>query len=145
VKDVDVTLAYSRQLASGLSEPCSITSGGFPRLNVQDLVPQYANRSRHLKNRSLIRLLKEIERTVYRHVQVITVHLARECEYMAARAWSPTRWPSFRLGGHPSHPAGGRETAYRQKAGLEGKFVVLFRECSVSRKDVDTIVEAGTF
>src|SRR2546428_14058924 len=38
-----------------------------------------------------------------------------------------------------------RETAYRQKAGLEGKFVVLFAGMLGFAQDVDTIVEAGTF
>src|SRR2546428_14032081 len=37
-----------------------------------------------------------------------------------------------------------RETAYRQKAGLEGKFVVLFAGMLGFAQDVDTIVEAGT-
>src|SRR2546426_10642196 len=36
-----------------------------------------------------------------------------------------------------------RETAYRQKAGLEGKFVVLFAGMLGFAQDVDTIVEAG--
>jgi colanic acid biosynthesis glycosyl transferase WcaI len=38
-----------------------------------------------------------------------------------------------------------RETAYRQKAGLQGKFVVLFAGMLGFAQDVDTIVEAGTF
>src|SRR2546422_4508693 len=38
-----------------------------------------------------------------------------------------------------------RESAYRQKAGLEGKFVVLFAGMLGFAQDVDTIVEAGTF
>src|SRR5256885_16787433 len=38
-----------------------------------------------------------------------------------------------------------RETAYRQKAGLEGKFVVLFAGMLGFAQDIDTIVEAGTF
>src|SRR2546428_9861094 len=38
-----------------------------------------------------------------------------------------------------------RETAYRQKAGLEGKFVVLFAGMLGFAQDVDTIVEAGAF
>src|SRR2546422_5835820 len=38
-----------------------------------------------------------------------------------------------------------RESAYRQKAGLEGEFVVLFAGMLGFAQDVDTIVEAGTF
>src|SRR5947209_20621008 len=38
-----------------------------------------------------------------------------------------------------------RETAYRQKAGPQGKFVVLFAGMLGFAQDVDTIVEARTF
>ena len=69
VKDVDVTLAYSPPLALGIVGAVLHHLRRIPHvLNVQDLVPQYAIDLGILKNRSLIRLLKEIERTVYRHV-----------------------------------------------------------------------------
>src|SRR3989449_3092358 len=75
VKDVDVTLAYSPPLALGIVGAVLHHLRRIPHvLNVQDLVPQYAIDLGILKNRSLIRLLKEIERTVYRHVQVLIRH-----------------------------------------------------------------------
>src|SRR5207253_4624355 len=83
VKDVDVTLAYSPPLALGIVGAVLHHLRRIPHvLNVQDLVPQYAIDLGILKNRSLIRLLKEIERTVYRHVQLITVHSLGNAEYM---------------------------------------------------------------
>lgn len=91
-------------------------------------------------------MLKEIERTVYRNVQLITVHSRGNAEYMAREGVAPQKvavvpnWVDTRL----IQPAS-RETAYRQKAGLEGKFVVLFAGMLGFAQDVDTIVEAGTF
>ena len=107
--------------------------------NVQDLVPQYAIDLGILKNRSLIRLLKEIERTVYRNVQLITVHSRGNAEYMAREGVASQKvavvpnWVDTRL----IRPAS-RETAYRQKAGLQGKFVVLFAGMLGFAQDVDT-------
>ena len=147
VKDVDVTLAYSPPLALGIVGAVLHHLRRIPHvLNVQDLVPQYAIDLGILKSRSLIRLLKEIERTVYRHVQLITVHSRGNAEYMAREGVEPHKvavvpnWVDTRL----IRPAA-RETAYRQKAGLEGKFVVLFAGMLGFAQDVDTIVEAGTF
>src|SRR5207237_3109329 len=37
------------------------------------------------------------------------------------------------------------ETPYREKAGLQGKFVVLFAGVLGFAQDLDTVVEAGTF
>src|SRR5207245_3965326 len=128
VKDVDVTLAYSPPLALGIVRAVLHHLRRIPHvLNVQDLVPQYAIDLGILKNRSLIRLLKEIERTVYRNVQLITVHSGGNAENMAREGVASQKvavvpnWVDTRL----IRPAS-RETAYRQKAGLQGKFVVLF-------------------
>src|SRR5262249_26068258 len=128
VKDVDVTLAYSPPLALGIVGALLHRLKGIPHvLNVQDLVPQYAIDLGILKNRTLIRILKWIERTVYRNVQLITVHSRGNAEYMI-REGVPARkvavvpnWVDTRL----IQPAS-RETAYRRAAGLDGKFVVLF-------------------
>ena len=147
VKDVQVTLAYSPPLALGIVGALLHRLKRIPHvLNVQDLVPQYAIDLGILKNRSLIRLLKEIERTVYRNVQLITVHSRGNAEYMAREGVASQKvavvpnWVDTRL----IRPAS-RETAYRQKAGLQGKFVVLFAGMLGFAQDVDTIVEAGTF
>jgi putative colanic acid biosynthesis glycosyltransferase WcaI len=147
VKDVDVTLAYSPPLALGMVGAVLHRLRGTPHvLNVQDLVPQYAIDLGILKNRTLIHLLKWIERTVYRNVQMISVHSRGNAEYMA-REGVPSQkvsvvpnWVDTRL----IRPAP-RDTAYRRNAQLEGKFVVLFAGMLGFAQDLDTVVEAGTF
>jgi len=109
-------------------------------------VPQYAIDLGILKNRTLIRMLKWIEKTVYRNVQQITVHSRGNAEYMiregvpAAKVAVVPNWVDTRLIQPKS-----RETPYRQKAGLQGKFVVLFAGMLGFAQDLDTVVEAGTF
>src|SRR2546421_10414352 len=147
VKDVDVTLAYSPPLALGIVGAVLHHLRRIPHvLNVQDLVPQYAIDLGILKNRTLIRMLKWIEKTVYRNVQQITVHSQGNAEYMvregvpAAKLAVVPNWVDTRL----IQPTS-RETPYREKAGLQGKFVVLFAGMLGFAQDLDTVVEAGIF
>jgi glycosyltransferase involved in cell wall biosynthesis len=147
VKDVDVTLAYSPPLALGIVGAVLHRLKGIPHvLNVQDLVPQYAIDLGILKNRTLIRLLKRIEKGVYRNVQQITVHSRGNAEYMRSEGVPANKvtvvpnWVDTGL----IRPAS-RETVYRRNAGLDGKFVVLFAGMLGFAQDVDTIVEAGSF
>jgi len=147
VKNVDVSLAYSPPLALGIVGAVLHRVKGIPHvLNVQDLVPRYAIDLGILKNRTLIRMLKWIEKTVYRNVQQITVHSRGNAEYMgregvpAAKVAVVPNWVDTRLIQPKS-----RETRYREKAGLQGKFVVLFAGMLGFAQDLDTVVEAGTF
>ncbi len=147
VKDVEDTVAYSPPLALGIVGAVLHRLRGIPHvLNVQDLVPQYAIDLGILKNGALIRLLKWIEKAVYRNVQLISVHSQGNAEYMVREGVPPQRvsvvpnWVDTRL----IRPAS-RETAYRRNAGLEGKFVVLFAGMLGFAQDLDTVVEAGTF
>lgn len=147
VKDVDVSLAYSPPLALGIVGALLHRLKGVPHvLNVQDLVPQYAIDLGILKNKALIQILKWIEKAVYARVQLISVHSRGNAEYMAREGVPPHKiavvpnWVDTRLI-HPSP----RDTAYRQKAGLEGKFIALFAGMLGFAQDVDTIVEAGAY
>jgi glycosyltransferase involved in cell wall biosynthesis len=147
VKEVDVSLAYSPPLALGIVGAVLHRLKGIPHvLNVQDLVPQYAIDLGILKNRALIRALKWVEWTVYRNVQQITVHSRGNAEYMVREGVPPSKvavvpnWVDTRL----IQPRA-RETAYREKAGLQGKFVVLFAGMLGFAQDLDTVIEAGAF
>lgn len=147
VQDVDVSLAYSPPLALGIVGALLHRLKGVPHvLNVQDLVPQYAIDLGILKNKALIQILKWIEKAVYARVQLISVHSRGNAEYMAREGVPPHKiavvpnWVDTRLI-HPSP----RDTAYRQKAGLEGKFIALFAGMLGFAQDVDTIVEAGAY
>ena len=147
LRNVDVSLAYSPPLALGIVGALLHRMKGIPHvLNVQDLVPQYAIDLGILKNRTLIRVLKWIERTVYRNVQLITVHSRGNAEYMV-REGVPQRKvavvPNW-VDTHLIRPAS-KETAYRMQAGLEGKFVALFAGMLGFAQDLDTVVEAGPF
>ena len=147
VKDVDVSLAYSPPLALGIVGAVLHRLKGIPHvLNVQDLVPQYAIDLGILKSPTLIRILKWVERTVYRNVQQITVHSRGNAEYMLGEGVPATKvavvpnWVDTRqITPRP------RETAYREKAGLQGKFVVLFAGMLAYAQDLDTVVEAAAF
>lgn len=147
VKEVDVSLAYSPPLALGIVGALLHKLKGVPHvLNVQDLVPQYAIDLGILKNKALIRILKWIEKAVYARVQLISVHSRGNAEYMAGEGVPPHKiavvpnWVDTRL----IHPSA-KDTAYRQKAGLEGKFIALFAGMLGFAQDVDTIVEAGAY
>ena len=145
VRDVDVSLSYSPPLALGMVGALLHRLRGVPHvLNVQDLVPQYAIDLGMLKNPALIRMLRWIERAVYRNVQLITVHSRGNAEVLARQGvpagkmalvpnWVDTR----RLRPSP------RDNAYRRKAGLEGKFVALFSGHLGFAQDLDSVVEAG--
>lgn len=145
VSDVDVSLSYSPPLALGMVGAVLHRLRGVPHvLNVQDLVPQYAIDLGMLKNPALIRMLRWIERSVYRNVQLITVHSRGNAEVLSRQGvpagkvavvpnWIDTR----RLRPSP------RDTGYRRKAGLEGKFVALFSGHLGFAQDLDSVVEAG--
>ena len=145
--DIDVSLAYSPPLPLGIVGSILHRLRGIPHvLNVQDLVPQYAIDLGILKNPALIRVLKWVEKTTYKHVQRITVHSRGNAEYMAREGV-----PAAKVGIVPNwvdtrtiRPSS-RETEYRKANGLEGKFVVLFAGALGFAQDVDTIVEAGKF
>jgi colanic acid biosynthesis glycosyl transferase WcaI len=146
VKDVEVSLAYSPPLALGIVGVLLQRLRGVPHLlNVQDLVPQYAIDLGILKNRALIRLLKGIEKAVYRNVHLITVHSPGNAAYLlregvpAAKVAVVPNWvDTARI-----RPASS-QTAYRQSAVLEGKFVALFAGALGFAQDLDTVLEAAT-
>jgi glycosyltransferase involved in cell wall biosynthesis len=147
VKNLDVSLAYSPPLALGIVGAILHRMKGIPHvLNVQDLVPQYAIDLGILKNRLLIRILKRVEKMVYRKVQLITVHSRGNAEYMLCAGV-----PKEKVAVVPNWvdtgviQPGSRETSYRQKAGLDGKFIALFAGMLGFAQDLDTIVEAGVF
>jgi len=145
VKDAEVTVAYSPPLALGIVGALLHRLRGTPHLlNVQDLVPQYAIDLGILKNRALIRVLKAIERAVYRNVHLITVHSPGNAAYLIGEGV-----PASKVAVVPNwvdtariRPAA-RETAYRKRAGLEGSFVALFAGALGFAQDLDTVLEAA--
>ena len=146
VKGVDATLAYSPPLALGIVGALLQRLRGIPHvLNVQDLVPQYAIDLGILKNRAVIRVLKWLERTVYRNVRLITVHSPGNAAYLlregvpASKVAVVPNWvDTARI--QPASSA----TAYRRSAALEGKFVALFAGALGFAQDLDTVLEAAT-
>jgi colanic acid biosynthesis glycosyl transferase WcaI len=147
VKEVDASLAYSPPLALGIVGALLHRLRGIPHvLNVQDLVPQYVIDLGIVKNRTLIRVLKWVEKTVYRNVQLITVHSPGNAAYLlregvpAGKVAVVPNWvDTARI-----RPAS-NQTAYRRNAALEGKFVALFAGALGFAQDLDTVLEAATF
>ena len=141
----DVTLAYSPPLTLGIVGAALHRLKRTPHaLNVQDLVPQYAIDLGVLKNATLIRVLKWIEKEVYRNVQLITVHSPGNADYLIRQGVPPAKVtvvPNW-VDTDAVRPAP-RSTTFRKKNGLEQKFVVLFAGALGFAQDLDTVVEAG--
>lgn len=147
LKKVDVCIAYSPPLTLGLTGYLLKVFRKIPQiLNVQDLVPQYAIDLGILKNKSLIRIIKMIERFVYRSVRFISVHSSGNRDYIINEGVSGEKvhvvenWVDTNLV-MPSE----RRNAFSEKNDLNDKFVVLFAGMMGFAQDLDTVIEAGAY
>ncbi len=142
-----VSLAYSPPLTLGMAGILLRWTRGVPHVfNVQDLVPQYAIDLGILRNKTLIRLTKAIERFIYRRVDAISVHSQGNREYIVGEQVSPTKvhvipnWvDTTTIAPSP------RQNAFRVTHELTDKFVILFAGMLGFAQDVDTIVESASF
>jgi colanic acid biosynthesis glycosyl transferase WcaI len=141
----DAVLVYSPPLPLGLTAlfwrslrnaPCVV--------NVQDLFPQSVIDLGILRQPELIRTFRALERFVYAHADVITVHSpgnqrhvlscgGREDRTRVIHNWVDTEYLR----------PGPRNNGLRRELGLDNSFVVSFAGVIGFSQDLDTIVEAA--
>lgn len=141
----DAMLIYSPPLPFGLTGYILSKVKRIPFVvNVQDLYPQAVIDLGLLKNRSLIRVFRAIERFVYRKADFLTVHSegnrqhvistgAREDKVAVIHNWSDTEEiaPSPKL------------NEFRLENGLDSKFVVSYAGIISYSQDLETIIESA--
>jgi len=147
VRDVDVVYTVTPPLPLALSAwaVARQCNAGFC-LGVQDLFPQSAIDLGVLRNRALIRFFEGMERFSYRSADAVTVHSEGNREHVIAKGGIPARthvvpnWVDTEF----IQPAE-RMNVFRQTAGLNGEFVVLFAGTMGWSQGVGVAVEAARY
>jgi len=141
----DVAIVYSPPLPLGLTAWALHRLQGTPFiLNVQDLFPQSIIDLGLLKNRWIIRLFEEMERFIYRHAEIITVHSSGNRQHVLSKGiaadkvtvipnWVDTDFirPADRMNG------------FREVHGLDKAFVVSFAGVLGYSQDLDVVLDAA--
>ena len=141
----DAMLIYSPPLPFGITGYILSKVKRIPFVvNIQDLYPQAVIDLGLLKNRSLIRVFRAIERFVYLKANFLTVHSEGNRQYVISRGaradrvtvihnWSDTGEiiPSPKL------------NEFRLENGLDGKFVVSYAGIISYSQDLETIIESA--
>ena len=141
----DVVIVYSPPLPLGYTGWFLKKRKRVPYiLNVQDLFPQSAIDLGILKNKVLIKLFESMERWIYRHADLITVH-------------SPGNRNHVVMKGAPPHSVevmpnwvdtdfitpGERMNGFRKEFDLGDKFIVSFAGVIGYSQDIDVIIGAA--
>lgn len=140
---IDISIVYSPPLTLGLTA-CLLKwmRGAVYIFNVQDLFPQNAIDLQALKNSVLITFFRKLERCIYRQARFITVHSPANMSYIAELGISPEKikvipnWVDLET-------FSGTGQSYPLKAGLEGKFIVLFAGVMSYAQDMRIIIETA--
>jgi glycosyltransferase involved in cell wall biosynthesis len=145
LRKVDVVYTVSPPLPMGLAASAVATRFGARFvLGVQDLFPQNAIDLGLMKNRTLIGCFEAMERFVYARATSITVHSEGNREHVAARTKNPAKvhvlpnWVDTEF----IRPAG-RSNSFRELAGLNGEFVVLFAGTMGRSQGLDVAMDAA--
>ncbi|MBI4369995.1 MAG: glycosyltransferase family 4 protein [Elusimicrobia bacterium] len=144
-KNVDLVFAYSTPMTLGLT---CVALKWFKRVpfvfNVQDLFPQNAIDLGLLKNRVLIVGLRFLEIFAYRRAALITVHSKGNADYIIGHGIEAHRVRVMNNWVDTEHVRPlGVELSFRQKWGLEEKFVALFAGVMGYAQDLDVILDAA--
>jgi glycosyltransferase involved in cell wall biosynthesis len=143
----DAAIVYSPPLPLGLTAWGLKKLQGLPFiLNVQDLFPQSIIDLGLLRNRWLIRFFEEMERFVYRHANIITVHSEGNREHVmrkldkgqAEKVKVIPNWVDV----HFIQP-GPRMNWFREAHGLGDAFVVSFAGVLGYSQDLDVVLDAA--
>jgi len=145
MKRPDVALVYSPPLPLGLAALGWRWLRRVPFVfNVQDLFPQSAIDLGILRQKTLIRLFRALERTIYCHVDAITVHSTGNRDHVLARGGREERTlvVSNSVDTEYIRPQS-RHNQLRRELGLDDHFVVSFAGVMGYSQDLDTILEAA--
>ena len=144
-RDVDLVYTISPPLPMALAAWATARRFRVPYcLGVQDLFPQSAIDLGFMSNRWVIRSFEIMERFAYRTAGAVTVHSIGNREHVISKGGNPERvhvvpnWvdTEFIQPGNPMN-------AFRQTAGLNGEFVVLFAGTMGWSQGLGVAVEAA--
>ena len=145
VNDIGAVIAYSPPLASGVTAWMLGACRGAPFiLNVQDLVPRYAQELGILRNRFVISILKKLEHFVYNRAKFITVHSDGNKDYMIGEGVSAEKvvvipnWADTK-----EFDPFDRGVEFRVTNGLLDRFVVLYAGMLGFAQDTDVILRCA--
>lgn len=141
----DVILTYSPPLTLGLASHWLAQRWRIPFVfNVQDLFPQNAIDLGALRHPLPIAFFRRLERFLYRRAAAITLHSSGNAAWLRNGGVNPAKlhvlpnWVDTER-----HQPGLPNNRFRQRLGLEDRFVVLFAGVMGHAQDMETIVEAA--
>ena len=141
----DVCLVYSPPLPLGYTAWFLKKRKGVPFiLNVQDLFPKSAIDLGILKNKALIKFFEAMERWIYRHSDLITVHSPLNRDHVVMKGGVPERvevipnWVDTNF-----VKPGSRKNGFREEWKLGDQFVVSFAGIMGYSQDLDVVIESA--
>jgi glycosyltransferase involved in cell wall biosynthesis len=144
-RDIDLVYTISPPLPMALSAWATARHLGVPYcLGVQDLFPQNAIDLGFMRNRIVIRSFEAMERFAYRTADAVTVHSTGNREHVVSKGGDPAsvhvvpNWVDTECI-RPGNPM----NEFRQAAGLNGEFVVLFAGTMGCSQGLGVVVEAA--
>ena len=144
-RDVDLVYTISPPLPMALSAWAVARRFRVPYcLGVQDLFPQSVIDLGFMRNRTVVRFFEAMEQFAYRKADAVTVHSTGNRKHIISKGGNPARvhvvpnWVDTAF----IRP-GERLNAFRQAAGLNGEFVVLFAGTMGWSQGLGVAVEAA--
>ena len=141
---IDTVIVYSPPLPLGLvGIKVKEFYGSNFLLNIQDIFPQNAIDLGILKNKFLIKYFESIERKIYRSADKITVHIDGGKEYLISnkyiqkeKIFTVNNWIHFN-----DYECVETNNIFRNKYGLENRFILLFAGIMGLSQNLDIIIE----
>lgn len=143
----EVILTYSPPLTLGLASHWLARRWRIPFVfNVQDLFPQNAIDLGALRNPLLIAFFRRMERFIYCRAAAITLHSPGNAAWVLQAGGERARLhviPNWVDTERHRPESANASNLFRNRLGLEGRFVVLFAGVMGYAQDMETIVEAA--
>lgn len=143
----DVVMGTSPPIFQAISAWMLAELHGCPfMLEIRDLWPEFAIDIGLLKNRTLIRLARRVERFLYRHADHLLVNSPAYRDYLLKRGIEPAKISFISNGVDPAmfDPLG-RGDSIRARYNLAKKFVATYAGAIGMANDIDTLVKAADF
>ncbi len=143
-KDFDVCLMYIPPLPLYyLARKIKKHDGTPSVLNFQDFHPQELTDVGVMKNKLMIKLMEHIERQAYRNADYITVLSEGGIDYVVDRGGDASRISHIYNGVVVSDFGGYKKQDFKQKEGVEDKFLVSYAGILSPFQGVDSILDAA--
>lgn len=141
----DIILVYSPPLPFGLTGFILSRLQRIPFVfNVQDIFPQYAIDTGLLRNPTLIRIFRALEKFLYRRGTCITVHSERNREYLVSKGVPADKVVSIpNWADTDFYRPGPRQNGFRAEHGLQDEFVVSYAGTMGWAQGLDVVLQAA--